>query len=270
MIKKINEVADVIQGKINIKPDIGLILGSGLGVMAEKILNPVYIDYSDLAHFPVSTVQGHKGRFVIGELDGKKIIAMQGRFHYYEGYTMQEIVLPVRVMKILGINKLIVTNAAGGINLNFTAGNFMLISDHINLMGDNPLRGENLKEFGPRFPDMTEAYNRDMIIFAEQAALNSGINIQKGVYAGLGGPNYETPAEIRYLRRCGADAVGMSTIPEVLAANHMGIKVLGISCITNMAAGVLPEPLHHEEVMKIAAKVKASFIKLIRAILRKI
>jgi len=266
----IKKVADIINKQIDIKPEIGLILGSGLGVMANEIEDPVYINYSDLPSFPVSTVKGHRGRFVIGSLDGKNIIAMQGRFHYYEGYTMQDIVLPVRIMSLLGVKKLIVTNAAGGINLNYKAGRFMLITDHINLMGDNPLRGKNIDEFGPRFPDMTEAYNKDLISVAEKVAADKGIIVNKGIYAGLGGPNYETPAEIRYLRNCGADAVGMSTIPEVIVANHMSMKVLGISCITNMAAGVLPEPLNHEEVMKIAEKVKPKFAVLIKGILKEI
>ncbi len=269
-INQIKKIADIIDKKINIKPDIGLILGSGLGVLAEEIENSVYINYSDLPHFPVSTVKGHKGRFVTGKLENKKIIAMQGRFHHYEGYNFKEIVLPVRVMKLLGIKKLIITNAAGGINLNFEPGNFMLITDHINLMGGNPLRGKNIAEFGPRFPDMTEAYSKKLTTLAGKAAAERGIVIKKGIYAALGGPNYETPAEIRFLRTIGADAIGMSTVPEVITARHMQIEVLGISCITNMAAGVLPEPLNHEEVMEIAERAKPEFIELVRSVLNKI
>lgn len=269
-MKKIKDTAAYIEEKISIKPDIGLILGSGLGVLAAEVKNSVKIKYSDIPNFPVSTVAGHAGQFVIGELAGKKVIAMQGRFHYYEGYSMQEVVIPVRVMKLMGINKLIVTNAAGGINLNFEPGDFMIISDHINLTGHNPLRGENIEEFGPRFPDMSQAYDLELISKAEQVAAELGILTRKGIYVGLGGPNYETPAEIRFLRYSGADAVGMSTVPEVITANHMGIRVLGISCITNMAAGVLPQPLNHEEVMEVAEKVKPEFITYVRGILSEV
>lgn len=270
MIEDIKNNAQIISGELDYKPEIGLILGSGLGVMAEEIENPVHIDYGELDNFPVSTVEGHAGRFVIGELEGKKVIAMQGRTHYYEGYSMQELVMPVRIMKEVGIEKLILTNAAGGVNEEFSAGEFMIISDHINLMGDNPLMGENFDEFGPRFPDMSEAYNKELIEVAENAARDNGILTRKGVYAAESGPSYETPAEIKFLRTIGADAVGMSTVPEVIAANHMGLGIVGVSCITNMAAGILPQPLAHKEVVEIAEKVRPDFIKLMRGIIKNI
>jgi len=270
VIGDIKTNAEKILAEIDYKPEIGLILGSGLGILAEEIENPVYIDYGELDNFPVSTVEGHAGRFVIGELSGKKVIAMQGRFHYYEGYSIKEITLPVRVMKEIGIETLLLTNAAGGVNKNFSAGEFMVISDHINLMGDNPLIGENLDEYGPRFPDMTEAYNKDLIKVAENAALENGIMIRKGIYASMAGPTYETPAEIQFLSKIGADAVGMSTVPEVIVARHMDVKVLGISCITNMAAGILAQPLSHEEVVETAERVRPDFIKLMKDIIKNI
>ena len=269
MIESINKAVEFIEAKMEFKPDIALILGSGLGVLAEEISDKKILKYEDIPNFPVSTVEGHAGQFVFGNLEGKKVVAMQGRFHFYEGYSMQEIALPIRVMYKMGARKLIVTNAAGGINRNFKPGNFMIIQDHINLMGDNPLKGENIKEFGPRFPDMSEVYNKSLRELAENVALENKINTVKGVYCGLSGPSYETPAEIRYLRNSGGDAVGMSTVPETITANHMGMDILGISCITNMAAGVLPKPLDHKEVMEIAEKVKPKFSKLIRGILKK-
>lgn len=270
MIEKIKETAGWIEGKSNIKPEVGLILGSGLGVMADEISNPVILPYREIPNFPVSTVHGHKGQLVIGELEGKKVVAMQGRFHYYEGYSVQEISLPVRVFKLLGVKTLLVTNAAGGVNRNFKPGDLMLISDHINLMGVNPLRGKNVNDLGPRFPDMTEAYNRKLIEMAERTGAEKGIITRKGVYAGLAGPSYETPAEIRFLAAVGADAVGMSTVPEVITAGHMGLNVLGVSCITNMAAGILAQPLNHEEVMETAEKVREKFSLFIKSVLKEL
>lgn len=264
MIKTI----DLIKEKLTIKPQVGLVLGSGLGVLAEEITNPLIIPYEEIPDFPVSTVEGHAGRLVIGELAGVPVMTMQGRFHYYEGYTMKEITFPIRVMQGLGIKNLIVTNAAGGINLTFEPGTIMLITDHINLMGTNPLIGENLSEFGTRFPDMTQAYCPHLRSVAQKVAQNLNINLREGVYAGLTGPSYETPAEIRYLRTIGADAVGMSTVPEVIVANHGGMKVLGISCITNMAAGVSGEKLNHDEVMATAQRVRENFRSLILGILK--
>lgn len=224
------------------------------------------IPYGDIPHFPVSTVAGHKGQFVVGKLEGREVLCMQGRFHYYEGYDLKQVTLPVRVMKLLGIGTLIVTNAAGGINTGFRPGNLMLIEDHLNLTGENPLIGENLEAFGERFFDMTVAYDREYRTLAENLAAELDIPLQKGVYAWLTGPNYETPAEIRYLRTIGADAVGMSTVPEVLVARHCGLRVCGISCITNLAAGMGEGLLSHEEVKETADRVKVDFIRLVTAL----
>lgn len=270
LIFKINEARDYIQKRIDYTPEIGLILGSGLGVMGEEVENKIIINYSDIPNFPVSTVEGHKSRFIFGTLNNKKVAVMQGRFHFYEGYKMQEVVFPVWVMKALGISKLIVTNAAGGVNERFTPGDLMLINDHINFAGTNPLMGQNIEEFGPRFPDMSNAYNKDFLSIAKKSAENNGISIQEGAYMMFTGPNYETPAEIRMSRVLGGDAVGMSTVPEVMAANHSGMKVLGISCITNMAAGILDQPLNHHEVMDTAEKVKTKFITLVKEIIKNI
>ncbi|MFW5985993.1 MAG: purine-nucleoside phosphorylase [Halanaerobiales bacterium] len=270
MIELINGSAEFIRGKTDIEPEKGLILGSGLGVLADEIKERIEVPYQEIPDFPVSTVKGHNGQFVVGKLEGVPVVAMQGRFHYYEGYSLQQIILPVRVMKKLGIDTIIITNAAGGINRSFNPGDFMIISDHINLMGDNPLRGRNLDEFGPRFPDMSEAYDRELIKLAERVAAAQGIIIRKGVYAAMTGPSFETPAEIRYLAGNGADAVGMSTVPEVIAARHLGITVLGISCITNMAAGILPQPLSHEEVIETTERVKPLFTGLVKAVIAQI
>lgn len=268
MLEKIEQASRYLEKNLNERPDIGLILGSGLGLMANEIKDSKKVSYSDIPNFPVSTVKGHAGRLISGILEGKNVITMQGRFHYYEGYDMKELTLPIRVMEKLGINKLLVTNAAGGINVDFAPGDFMIIKDHINHIGDNPLIGQNYEKLGPRFPDMTRAYNEDLRNMAETVAKDLDISIQKGIYIAVHGPSYETPAEIKYFRKIGADAVGMSTVPEVIVANHMDLEVLGISCITNMAAGVLPEPLNHEDVMEIAEKAKPDFIKLVRGILR--
>jgi purine-nucleoside phosphorylase len=270
MIRKFEETKKYIRKTTTSEPEIGIILGSGLGVLAEEIQNPTLLPYNEIPHFPVTTVEGHKGQLVIGELEGKNVVVMQGRFHYYEGYTMEEVVYPVRVMGQLGIKNLIITNAAGGVNLDFQSGDLMLIKDHINLLGTNPLIGPNIQQLGDRFPDMSEAYNPGLRKLAALTAKDLTIHVQKGVYAAVTGPSYETPAEIRYLRIIGADAVGMSTVPEVIAANHMGIKVLGISCITNMAAGVLPEKLSHDEVVETANRVKDTFIKLVKEVVRRL
>lgn len=268
--KKILEAVNYIKAQITFEPEIGLILGSGLGVLANEVENPVIIPYEAIPNFPRSTVQGHAGRLVIGTLEGKRVLVMQGRFHYYEGYTMDEVTLPVRVMKLLGIHSLIVTNAAGGVNENFHVGDLMFIRDHINMMGTNPLIGKNYEEFGHRFPDMTHGYHPEFVKMAEEVAEKSGIPVQKGVYLAVTGPSYETPAEIKAFRRWGADAVGMSTVPEVIVANHMKMRVLGISCITNMAAGVLPQPLNHDEVMETAEITRPKFIKLVRGIVKEV
>lgn len=268
--KKIIEAVNYIKEQIPFEPQVGMILGSGLGVLAEEVENPVIIPYERIPNFPVSTVEGHAGRLVIGTLEGKRVLVMQGRFHFYEGYKMDELTLPVRAMKLLGIETVLVTNAAGGVNENFHVGDLMFIRDHINMMGSNPLIGRNYEEFGPRFPDLTHAYDPELIVLGEQVAERLGIPVQKGVYVAMSGPSYETPAEIKAVRRWGADAVGMSTVPEVIVARHMMMRVLGISCITNMAAGVLPQPLRHEEVMETAEITKPKFIQLVRGILKEV
>jgi len=267
---KIDESVNFIKKNISIKPKIGIILGSGLGMLACEVKDRVCIPYSDIPNFPVSTVEGHVGQLVIGDLEGKKVVAMQGRFHFYEGYTPKEVVYPVWVMNRLGVETLVVTNAAGGINLEFAAGDLVIIKDHINLTGTNPLLGPNPDEIGPRFPDMSAAYNPGLIELANKVADGQGFQVKEGVYGQLTGPTYETPAEIRYLRTIGVDQVGMSSAWEVIAANHAGISVLGISCITNMAAGVLPKKLSHDEVMETANRVRDKFIALIKGILQEV
>jgi purine-nucleoside phosphorylase len=263
----VNNSIQYIKEKVKTLPEVGLVLGSGLGVLAEEINNPITIPYEDIPNFPVSTVEGHAGKLVIGELGGVPVITMQGRFHYYEGYSMDKITFPISVMQGLGVRELIVTNAAGGINLTFEPGTIMLITDHINLMGTNPLIGKNLTEFGPRFPDMTQAYSPRLQALAKKAAQNLAINLREGVYAALTGPSYETPAEIKYLRIIGADAVGMSTVPEVIVANHGGMEVLGISCITNMAAGVTGLRLNHQEVIDTAERVRENLRSILLEVL---
>ena len=234
-LENINAAADVIRQRIgDIRPQVGIVLGSGLGKLADTIRNPIVIPYRDLPYFPVSTAIGHKGNYIVGDLGGKKVIAMQGRIHYYEGYGMEEVTLPIQVMKVLGIQYLFVSNAAGGTNLSFKVGDLMIIKDHINLL-PNPLIGPNIDEFGPRFPDMTRPYDPSIIRLAEKIAGEEGISVRKGVYVGCSGPSYETPAEYRYFRAIGADAVGMSTVPEVIVARHSSIPVFGMSVITDVA-----------------------------------
>ncbi|RJX40083.1 purine-nucleoside phosphorylase [Paenibacillus pinisoli] len=268
MLVKIKEAAAYIESKLPSKPQLGMILGSGLGVMADEVQNATVIHYGDIPHFPVSTVEGHSGELVVGELEGKTVLVMKGRFHYYEGYSMKEVVFPVYVMKQLGIGTLLVTNAAGGMNRAFAAGDLMLITDHINNTGDNPLIGANIPELGPRFPDMSSAYNKELrAVIAEQAqALD--IKLQQGVYVSITGPTYCTPAELTMMARWGADAVGMSTAPEVIAANYSGIRVAGITCITDMAIGDELEPLTHEQVVKVANETRPKFISLVKASVR--
>ncbi|AQS56621.1 MAG: purine-nucleoside phosphorylase [Novibacillus thermophilus] len=262
--------AAYIQKRAAQSPKIGLVLGSGLGVLAEQMTRAVKIPYGDIPSFPISTVPGHAGQLVLGKLGGNDVVTMQGRFHYYEGYALSEVTFPVRVMHELGVETVIVTNAAGGINESFESGDLMLIRDHINFTFRNPLIGRNQPEWGPRFPDMSEAYDRTLRKLAREVASEQGIRLQEGVYAGVTGPSYETPAEIRMLRTLGGDAVGMSTVPEVIVARHMGMRVLGISCITNMAAGVLDQPLSHEEVMETAERVRGTFMTLVTEIVGKI
>lgn len=260
---KIQKAVQYISAQIKFQPSLGMILGSGLGVLADQIEDAIVIPYADIPHFPVSTVPGHAGELVLGEIEGKHVLIMRGRFHAYEGYGMDEVTFPVRVMKALGIETLIVTNASGGINLDHEPGDLMLIEDHINLTARNPLIGPNDDEVGVRFPDMSEAYSERLRNIAWEVSEKLNIPLQKGVYVGLLGPTFETPAEIRMLRILGADAVGMSTVGEVIAARHASIEVLGISCISNMAAGILKQPLSHEEVMETTDKAKEKFLKLI-------
>lgn len=267
LLNQIKASADFILSKSNYKPEIGLILGSGLGSLADSIENPEFYNYSDIPNFPTSTVEGHAGRLVIGTLGGKQVVAMQGRFHYYEGYSMEKITFPVRVMKLLGVSKLIVTNACGAVNQDFNAGDLMVITDHINFSGSNPLFGHNLDEFGPRFPDMSEAYNLELRNKVLNVGKELGLDLKQGVYVMFSGPTYETPAEVRMAKIMGGDAVGMSTVPEVIVANHSGIKTVGISCLTNMAAGILDQPLNHEEVIETSARVKNNFIKLMNRVI---
>ena len=263
-IEMIKTAAQYIKNKLGeFKPEICIILGSGLGDLADILDNKIEIPYAEIPNFVSSTVVGHKGQFVAGLLNGRAVICMQGRFHFYEGYDLRTVTLPIRVMKSIGVEKLIVTNAAGGVNTNYKPGDLMIITDHINLTGRNPLIGHNLDEFGTRFPDMSTAYDKEYIEIARKYAEKLGVAYQQGVYAWLTGPTYETPAEIRYVRGCGADAVGMSTVPEVIVARHSGMRVLGISCITNMAAGILNQPLNHEEVTETANKVKTAFMQLV-------
>ncbi|QDX93691.1 purine-nucleoside phosphorylase [Brevibacterium sp. JNUCC-42] len=269
-MSKILEAKAFIEEKLTERPTIGLVLGSGLGVLAEEIEEATIISYDEIPHFTKSTVVGHKGQLVIGKLKGKQVVAMQGRFHYYEGHDLEAVVFPIRVMKAIGVETIIVTNAAGGVNESYQPGNLMLISDHLNLTYRNPLIGENDESLGARFPDMSEAYSKRLRGLSKEIAATLGIQLQEGVYAGLLGPSYETPAEIRMLRILGGDAVGMSTVPEVIVARHMNVEVLGISCISNMAAGILDQPLSHDEVMETTEKVKAEFLSLVKGVIEKI
>ena len=247
--------------------EIGVILGSGLGDYAQALEDTVRLPYAEIPGFPRSTVAGHAGMLCCGTLHGKRVMMMQGRFHYYEGYSMKDVTLPVRVMQRIGIKTLIVTNACGGINLSYAPGDLMLIADMFSLTGQNQLIGPNLDEFGPRFPDMSCAFDRELRALAHACAKEQGFALQEGVYAQMTGPCYETPAEIRMLRTLGADAVGMSTVPEVIVARHGGMRVLGVSCITNMAAGILPQPLNHAEVTETANRVKDRFKGLLDAVI---
>lgn len=268
--EKINESAKYILSQTKFQPEIGLILGSGLGAIGDQIEDAEYYPYDEIPHFPVSTVEGHAGRLVIGNLEGKKVIAMQGRFHFYEGYSMQEVTFPVRVMKLLGIKTLIVTNAAGAVNREYGPGDLMLIHDHLNLSATNPLIGKNLDAFGTRFPDMSNAYDKDLRKKVKEIAKSLNIHLQEGVYACMSGPTYEIPAEIRMLKVLGADAVGMSTAPEVIVANHSGLKVIGVSCMTNMVAGILDQPLDHSDVMETSEKAREKFITLMKNVIKHI
>ncbi len=272
-LAQIDAIAEKIRKQISIQPAIGLILGSGLNGLADSIQNPVHIPYSDLPNFPVSTVHGHIGRFVIGELEGKAVIVMQGRIHYYEGYTMGEVTLPVRVMHRLGVHSLFVTNAAGGVNAEFVPGDVMLITDQLNLMGMsglNPLMGPNLDEIGPRFPDMSQPYDREYCNIARNVAAANKLTLREGVYAGLSGPSFESPADLRFLRLAGADAVGMSTVPEVIVARHGGMRALGLSGISNKANLDGSTITTHEEVIEAGKVITPKVEAIVRGILREI
>lgn len=268
-IGMIREAADYIRSRSALTPKVGLILGSGLGVLADHLEQPVSIAYHDIPFFPQSTVEGHAGELLIGTVQGTPVVLMKGRFHMYEGYGPEVTAFPVRVMKELGVSTLLVTNAAGGINTAYAPGDLMLISDHINLTGRNPLIGPNDEELGARFPDMSQAYSRKLRELAKGIAAEKDVPLQEGVYAGLLGPCYETPAEIRMLRTMGADAVGMSTVSEVIVARHAGLEVLGISCISNMASGILDQPLSHHEVMETTDRVREKFLSLVLSIIPK-
>ena len=262
-IQQIQDVVEYLEPRLPKKPEIAIILGSGLGEFVHAIKNPTLIPYGEIPHFQKTSVEGHGGTLVIGELNGVVVACLQGRWHFYEGHSMDSIVLPTRAMAALGAHTLFVTNAAGGVNLGFKSGELMIIEDHINMMGDNPLTGKESALFGPRFPDMSEAYSRDCIQILENHAKAKKIPHKKGVYIGLRGPTYETPAEVKMLRTLGGDAVGMSTVPEAIAARHLGMRVTGISVITNMASGIEQKTLDHSEVQETANRVMASLTDLI-------
>ena len=265
-MKKLHTAADAVR-KVCGQADIAVILGSGLGGYEETLIDPKEISYSKIPGFPVSTVSGHAGKFVVGTVRDKRVLVMSGRFHHYEGHSLDAVTMPIRVMALLGVKTLIITNAAGGVNTSFNAGELMLITDFINLSGRNPLRGKNLDEFGPRFPDMSNAFDPELRAIAVERAQKHGIHLTQGVYCLMNGPSYESPAEIRMVRTLGADAVGMSTVPEVIVARHSGMRVLGISSITNMAAGVLDQPIHHEEVLQMGEKVRGNFRTLLDSLI---
>ncbi|MCA1591395.1 MAG: purine-nucleoside phosphorylase [Acidobacteria bacterium] len=270
LYERAEHAARFIRSRVGEDVRHALVLGSGLGAFADELEDPLAIPYEEIPGFARSTVEGHAGRLVIGKVAGVTVAAMQGRFHYYEGYTLDEVTFPVRTLGLLGVRSLVLTNAAGGLNNTFTQGSLIVISDHLNLMGASPLRGANDPRFGPRFPDMTAVYDHDYQETAINEAHEMGLELRRGIYAALAGPNYETPAEIRMLRLLGADAVGMSTVPEALAARHMGVKVLGLSCITNMAAGVEDRLIDHAEVIETGERVRETFAELLRRVIPKL
>jgi purine-nucleoside phosphorylase len=270
MYERVEAAAAVIRGRCGALPQTAIVLGSGLGDFADTLLDAIATPYGELPHWPASGVVGHTGRLVIGNVAGKRVAALAGRVHFYEGHDLAAVVFATRVMGRLGARRLILTNAAGGINTGLAPGALMIVDDHINLLGTNPLVGENDDRFGSRFPDMSEVYSARLRRIADEAAAAKGIAVRHGVYVAVHGPSYETPAEIRYLRTIGADAVGMSTVPEAIAARHMGLEVLGISCISNMAAGVLPQPLSHDEVLETTHRVRGSFIALLEGIIERL
>jgi purine-nucleoside phosphorylase len=264
---KVQQTAAWLRQRISDAPEVAVVLGSGLGDFASALRDATTFDYGTIPHWPASAVIGHAGRLVVGTLAGKRVAALSGRVHYYEGHDMRTVTFATRVVAVLGVRTMMLTNAAGGINLTFTPGTLMVMDDHINLMGSNPLIGPNDERFGPRFPDMSEVYSRRLRDLTASVAAAQRIAVAHGVYVALHGPSYETPAEIRYLRTIGADAVGMSTAPEAIVARHMQLEVLGISCISNMAAGVLPQPLVHDEVMAVARRVRVRFGTLLEGVI---
>jgi purine-nucleoside phosphorylase len=268
LLPRLAEAVRLIQSRSALRPQIGLVLGSGLGAFARSMDKATVIPYAQIPHFPVSTAIGHSGELVIGQSQGVPVAVMAGRVHLYEGYTPEQVVFPVRVLARMGIKVLILTNAAGSVNVNYKPGELMIISDHINFMGSNPLVGPNEDALGLRFFDMSEAYDPALGVLAEKACAKVGMTVRRGVYLAVTGPSYETPAEIRMARAMGADAVGMSTVPEVIAARHMGVRVLGISCITNMAAGVLKKKLDHREVLDTAEKVREGLIDVLNSLIQ--
>jgi len=264
---KIEEASTFLEGQTSIKPEIGIILGTGLGALADEIEKEAVVSYEDIPHFPVSTVESHAGRLIFGRIGPRSVMAMQGRFHYYEGYSMQQITFPVRVMKRMGAHTLVVSNACGGMNPLFTPGDIMIITDHINLFGDNPLIGPNDESLGPRFPDMSEPYTRELIELAERIALEEKIKVQKGVYVGVSGPNLETRAEYRFLRAIGADVVGMSTIPEVIVAVHSSMRVLGLSVVTDACFPDALQPVNIQEILRIAAEAEPKLTLIMKRVI---
>jgi purine-nucleoside phosphorylase len=270
MYDRVEKSAAMVRGRCGAPPETAIVLGSGLGDFAGTLVDAVTMPYGDLPYWPASRVVGHEGQLVIGNVGGTRVAALSGRAHFYEGYDLGTVVFATRVMGRIGVRRLILTNAAGGINTGFAQGALMIIDDHINMLGSNPLIGMNDDRFGTRFPDMSEVYSARLRRIADDAARAKGVPVSHGIYIAVHGPSYETPAEIRFFRTIGADAVGMSTVPEAIAARHMGIEVLGISCITNMAAGVLPQPLVHDEVMETARRVRGSFIALLEGIVERL
>jgi len=268
--ERVDEAATHIRGRCTALPETAIVLGSGLGDFSETLLDAIATPYTDLPHWPPSTVVGHAGRLVVGTVAGKRIAALSGRVHYYEGHDLATVVFATRVMARLGVRRLILTNAAGGINTAFARGALMIIDDHINMLGSNPLIGPNDDRFGPRFPDMSEVYSARLRTIADEAARARGVPVSHGIYVAVHGPSYETPAEIRFYRTMGADAIGMSTVPEAIAARHMGLEVLGISCISNAAAGVLPQPIDHQEVLATMKRVRNSFVSLLEGIIERL
>ena len=270
LYERAEHAARFIRSRLAEEVHVALILGSGLGAFADALEGAQAIPYAEIPGFARPTVEGHAGRLVVARVEGVSVAAMQGRFHFYEGYTLEEVTFPIRALGLLGVKSLILTNAAGGLNNSFEQGSLVVISDHLNLLGANPLLGKNDERFGPRFPDMSEVYDREYQDTAISEAHAMGVELRRGIYAALPGPSYETPAEIRMLRLLGADAVGMSTVPEAIVARHMGLRVLGVSCITNMAAGVLDKPISHEEVIETGERVRETFAELLRRVIPKL